>query len=192
MYWKTQIGVYLIALRACRHRALDSGARQPTNRQPTNQKTSKARNQQTNKATPQQTTRAEVNPQTNQKTTKNQQQIHQNCSKISLGGCLGRLLGPLGASWAHLGAKMAPRAKKVARRTPQDPPTWEPKSTQNRSGGFPKSDHFFDCFWDRVLVPFGPNLGPTWPPKPSQNRAKLAPRSIKKSIKLLTQIFFHF
>ena len=61
-------------------------------------------------------------------------------------------------------------------------PTWRPKSTQNRSGRLPKSDHFFDCLLGPVLVAFGPNLGPTWPPKPSQNRAKLAPRSIKKSI----------
>ena len=125
-----------------------------------------------------------MNPQTNQKPTKNQPKIHQNGSKISLGGCLGRLLGPLGASWAHLGAKMAPRAKNVARRTPQDPPTWERKSTQNQSGGHPKSDNFFDCFWDRVWVPFGRNLAPSWPPKPSQHRAKLAPRSIKNWIKM--------
>ena len=38
-----------------RHRAWDSGARHLTNRQPTNQKTSKAANQQTNKPTKQQT-----------------------------------------------------------------------------------------------------------------------------------------
>ena len=48
-------GAGLTALRATRPRALDSGARQPTNRQPTNQKTSKAANQQTNKPTKQQT-----------------------------------------------------------------------------------------------------------------------------------------
>ena len=48
----------LIALRATRPRALDSGARQPTNRQPTNQKTSKETSQQTKKPTNQQTNKA--------------------------------------------------------------------------------------------------------------------------------------
>ena len=52
----------------------------------------------------------------------------------------------------------------------------------NRSGGLPKSDHFFDCLWVRVLLPLGPNLVPTWPPKPSQNRSKLRGKLIKKSI----------
>ena len=98
----------------------------------------------------------------------------------------------LGASWGFLGCLGAI----LAPRWPQEPKkwksgdssyaswgaSWEPKSTQNRSGGLPKSDHFFDCLWGRVLLPLGPNLAPTWPPKPSQNRAKLAPRSIKKSI----------
>ena len=39
---------------------------------------------------------------------------------------------------------------------------------------------------------FGANLAPTWPPEPSQNRPKLVPKCIKKSIKILTEIFFHF
>ena len=56
---------YLIALRATRPRAMDSGARQPTNRQPTNQKTSKATSQQTNKPTTQQTNKATNQPGTN-------------------------------------------------------------------------------------------------------------------------------
>ena len=98
----------------------------------------------------------------------------------------------LGASWGflgRLGAVLAPR-------WPQEPKkwksgdssyaswgaSWEPKSTQNRSGGLPKSDHFFDCLWGRVLLPLGPNLAPTWPPKPSQNRSKLRGKLIKKSI----------
>ena len=80
---------YLIALRACRHRALDSGARQPTNRQLTNQKTSKATsqltkkptNQQTNKATNQHHNKQEEprwSPKPTQKQPKNQSKIYQN------------------------------------------------------------------------------------------------------------------
>ena len=130
-----------------------------------------------------------MNPQTNQKTTKkqpkNQPKINQNGSKISLAGCLGRLLGLLGSSWAHLGAKK-PQEPKTHQHyhlwPPPGEPSWDQKFIKNWSGGLPKSDHFFDCLWGRVLLPLGPNLAPTWPPKPSQNRAKLAPRSIKKSI----------
>ena len=94
-------------------------------------------------------------------------------------------MGPIGASWGVLGPSWrqdGPKSRK--RRSPAKlrNGSWEPKSTKSRSGGLPKSDHFFDWFWGRVLVAFGPNLAPTWPPKPSQNPAKLAPRSIKKSI----------
>ena len=112
---------YLIALRACRHRALDSRARQPTDRQPTNQKTSKARSQQTNKPTNQQ---------------------GQNPSKIAPEG-----------------------SQKV---------------------------NFFDWFWGRVLVAFGPNLAPTWFQKPSQNGAKLFQKSIKSCIKILMNFLIDF
>ena len=52
-------------------------------------------------------------PKPTKKQPKNQPKINQNGSKIGLGGCLGRLLGLLGASWGRLGAKMAPRTKKV-------------------------------------------------------------------------------
>ena len=163
--------------------------------EPTGQETNKPTNPQGNTPTPQQATRAEMNPQTNQKTTKNQPKINQNGSKIGLGGCFGRFLGLLG----RLGPILAPR-------WPQEPKkwkfvnssyaswgaSWEPKSIQNRSGGLPKSDHFFDCLWGRVLLPLGPNLAPTWPPKPSPNPAKLAPRSIKKWIKMPTHFLFDF
>merc|ERR1712083_799954 len=72
------------------------------NRQPTNQKTSKARGQQTNRPTDEQsnklstrqTPRSEIHP----KSTKNIQNINQNSSKMCLGGCLGRFLGLFGAS----------------------------------------------------------------------------------------------
>ena len=97
----------------------------------------------------------------------------------------------LGVSWGFLGA-LGPI---LAPRRPQEPkthqhyhlstpgePSWDQKFIKYWSGGLPKSDHFFDCLWGRVLLPLGPNLAPTWPPKPSQNGAKLAPRSIKKSI----------
>ena len=108
----------------------------------------------------------------------------------------------LDASWrflGRLGAVLAPRwpqkpksLKKPNLWTPQDPPTWEPKSTPNRSGSLPKSHHFFDCLWGRVLLPLAPNLAPTWPPKPSQNRSKLVPKSIKKEIKMLTNFLLEF
>ena len=71
-------------------------------------------------------------------------------------------------------------------------PKLGPKIIENRSRGLLKSDHIFDWLWGRVLLPFGANLVPTWPPEASQYRPKLAPKSIKKSIKILTQIFFDF
>ena len=96
---------------------------------------------------------------------------------------VGRLLGLLGASWGHLGAKRAP---------PSGPPSWEPQSSQNRSGALPKSSNFFDCFRGGVLVPLGANLGPTWRPKPSQNPPQLGQKLTKKSAKLLINVELDF
>ena len=153
-------------------------------------------NQQSSKPPPQQTTRAEMNPQTNQKTTKkstkNQPKWLQNQScRLSW--------APLEASWELLGPSWrqeAPRAENPSTLPlvdfPPGEPSWDPKFIKNWSGGLPKSDHFFHWLWGRVLLPFGANLAPTWPPEPDQNRPKLAPKSIKKSIKIQTQIFFHF
>ena len=179
-----------------RHRALDSGARQPTNREPTNQKTSKATSPQTSKPTnqhsskpPQQTAGAEMNPQTNQKTIKksckNPPKLLQNRSWRLSWAPLGASWGVLGPSWRQDG----PKSQKKRLLAKLGNGSWEPKSTKNRSGGLPKSDYFFDWFCGRVLVAFGPNLAPTWPPKPSQNRPKLVPKSIKNWIKMLTNFF---
>ena len=116
--------------------------------------------QQSNNPTPQQATRAEMNPQTNQKTTKKSTKNHpkwlQNQSwKLSW--------PPLGASWGLLrpsGRQDGPKNQKTSKKQrfgpPLDPPTWEPKSTQNRSGRLPKSDNFLIVFWVRFwwhLVP---------------------------------------
>ena len=102
----------------------------PENQQsnePTDQETKKPTNQQGNKPTPQQATRAEMNPQTNQKTTKkstkNQPKWLQNRSwRLSW--------APLGASWGVLG------------------PSWRqdgPKSPQEGPRGV--QDSFQDRFW---------------------------------------------
>ena len=164
--------------------------KQTTNK-PENQQSNEPTDQQTNKPTRQQTNTTTSNKSRNEPPNqpKNHQKINQKSTKMAPKSVLEAVLG---ASWGFLGCLGAI----LAPRWPQEPKkwksgdssyaswgaSWEPKSTQNRSGGLPKSDHFFDCLWGRVLLPLGPNLAPTWPPKPSQNRAKLAPRSIKKSI----------
>ena len=115
-------------------------------------------------------------------------------------GCLGRVLG---GSWGGLGTKAC---RKHPGLTPRGPgfagllrprwskldPSWDQKPLRILSGGLLKSDHIFDWLWGRVLLPFGANLGPTWPPKPSQNRPKLASKSIKICIKMLTTFFLDF
>ena len=155
-------------MRACRHRAWDSGARQLTNRQPTNQTTSEATNQQTNKPT----NRSKIN----QKSTKNPPKIDEKSTKIGLLEALGGLLE---GSWVDLGLKSQHMSKKSTKGPHsrhvldhQNPP----KSGKIGSKSDPKGDHFFDRLCGRVLVPFGTNFGPTWPPKPSQNRSKLVPK----------------
>ena len=59
------------------------------------------------------------------------------------------------------------------------------KIDKNRFQERSKRWSFFDWFWGRVLMAFGPNLAPTWRPKPSQNRPKLDQKSIKKNVKML-------
>ena len=116
-----------------------------------------------------------------------------------LGGVLGSLGRVLGGSWGGLGTKACRMHPACTQKDPQLEaklaqvgPKLGPKIIENRSGGLPKSDHIFDWLWGRVLLPFGANLGPTWPPKPSQNRPKLAPKSIKICIKMLTTFFLEF
>ena len=66
------------------------------------------------------------------------------------------------------------------------------KIDKNRSKSDPKGDHFFDWFWGRVLMAFGPNLAPTWRPKSSQNRPKLDQKSIKNWVKVLINFLLDF
>ena len=171
----------------------------PENQQsnePTDQETNKPTNQQGNKPTPQQATRAEMNPQTNQKTTK---KSTKNPPKLLQNRSWGLSWAPLGAAWELLGPSWRQEGHKSRKpieittgRPPPGEPSWDQKFIKNWSGGLPKSDHFFDWLWGRVLLPFGPNLVPTWPPKPSPNRPKLAPRSIKNWIKMPTNFLFDF
>ena len=94
------------------------------------------------------------------------------------GDVLGVILAPSWASWGvlgDLGPNIAPRRSQERKYTKNLNIFYtllaaklEPRSTQNRSGGLPKSRTFFDGFWGQMLVAFGPNFGPTWPPKPSQ------------------------
>ena len=51
-----------------------------------------------------------INPESIQNRFKISPKSIQKSTKICLGGCLGRFLGLLGASWGHLGSKMAPKA----------------------------------------------------------------------------------
>ena len=135
-----------------RHRAWDSGARQLTNRQPTNQKTIKAMNQQTKKPTKQQTkkhtkqqerlTRSWLKNRSKiaQKSTKNRTKMDQkstkNRPKCGSWGFLGRLVGLLEGSWAHLGSKSQQVTKKLARWTPLAPPSWTPNRPKNDYNSF--------------------------------------------------------
>ena len=89
------------------------------NRQPTNQKTSKATNQQPNRPTNQQSNKAtnyqhakQQKPKSMPNQPKNKQEINKNSTKwLQTRPCrLSWVL--LGASWGHLGPKNAPRAKK--------------------------------------------------------------------------------
>ena len=96
------------------------------------------------------------------------------------------LEGLLERSWAHLGPKMATRAKMLQNVKIGYAfwvPSWRPKSMKSRSKSVSKFDILFDHFLDRFLERFGANLVPTWLPKPSQNGAKLAPKAIQEAIK---------
>ena len=96
------------------------------------------------------------------------------------------LEGLLERSWAHLGPKMATRAKMLQNVKIGYAfwvPSWRPKSMKSRSKSVSKFDIFFEHFLDRFLERFGANLGPTWLSKPSQNAAKLASNAIQKAIK---------
>ena len=119
-----------------------------------------------------------------QKSTKNRTKMNKtsikNPAKLGSWGLLGRLVGLLEGSWAHLGSKSQQVTKKPVRWTPpsQVGPKINQKLIKIRAGGLPKSSRFFNWFWGRVLMPFGANMVPTWPPKASQNRRKLVPKSI--------------
>ena len=134
----------------------------------------------------------QTNPKTTKKSTNNLPKWLQNESGKLSGPPLGASWELLGPSWRQEGHKSRKPIEITTGRPPPGEPSWDQKFFKNWSGGLPKSDHFFDWLWGRVLLPFGATLVPTWPPKPSQKRPKLVPKSIKKSIKLLTQIFFHF
>ena len=129
-----------------RHRAWDSGARQLTNRQATNQKPAKQRtnrptSQQSNKLKTHQTTRAPDQKLTkksikhrtkiNQKSNKNEPNINQKATKIGLLGALGAscaaLGGVLGASWLQEPTSH----QKAGSLDPPGPPKLDPKSTKN-------------------------------------------------------------
>ena len=106
----------------------------------------------------------------------------QNGSKMSLGGCLGASWGVLEASWSHLGAKRAPRAKnapKTKDRFPVLGGKLGAKIHQNSPLRPSERRSIFWSFLNGLLERFGANLAPTWLPKPSQNGAKLVPKSIQ-------------
>ena len=131
--------------------SLGPDSRQTDNQQtrkPAKQRANRPRNQQTNKPTRQQTNTTTSNKSRNEPPNqpKNHQKINQKSTKMAPKSVLEAVLG---ASWGFLG-RLGPI---LAPRRPQEPkifgnsnsnfiswgPTWELKSTQNRSGGLPKS-----------------------------------------------------
>ena len=123
-----------------------------------------------------------------QKTIKDQYKIYQKSIKNGSWRLLGGLGTFLTPRWPQE-RKVTPKIQVLA---PSGGPCWGPESTQDRSGGLPKSSCFFDWFWGRVLAAFGPNLVPIWPPKPSNKRAKLAPKSMKRIDQDADQFFAWF
>ena len=178
MYIFSKLPIYRIAtgmLSSCpsgHHRPWAWGrpADNQQTRKPAKQRANRPRNQQTNKTTRQQTNTTTSKKSRNEPSTqpKNHQKINQKSTKMAPKSVLEAVLG---ASWGFLGRLgpiLAPRRLQqpkilgnVNSSFPCWVPTWEPKFTQNRSGGLPKSSTFFDWFWGRILVAFGPNLAPT-------------------------------
>ena len=54
----------------------------------------------------------------------------------------------------------------------QNPPKIDPAA-------FQKAVVFFDWFWNRALMAFGPNLVPTWKPKSFPNGSKLDQKQVR-------------
>ena len=99
-------------------------------------------------------------------------------------------MGPGG----HLGSKVAPGADltpKTDSLDPLGPPSWEPKSTKNRSKIDPKLSKFSDHFVDRFWSPLGADLVGFWAPKWSQNWSKIGFKSDQEAnVKMLKNHWF--
>ena len=129
-------------------------------------------------------------PKSTPKSTQNRPQIDPDRPEIELGWVPG-------ATWAPRWLREPTWPRKPANLTPWGPPSWEPKSTQNRQKIDPKFnkflDHFFDWFWS----PLGVDLVRFWGPKWSQNWSRIGLKSdhdIKTRVLVLThknQLFLH-
>ena len=74
---------------------------------------------------------------------------------------------------------------------PLGPPSWEPKSTKNRSKIDPKLSKFSDHFVDRFWSPLGADLVGFWAPKWSQNWSKIGLKSDQEAnVKMLKNHWF--
>ena len=130
--------------------------------EPTDQETNKPTNQQGNKPTPQQATKAEMNPQTNQKTTKkstkNQPKCFQNQSwRLSW--------VPLRPSWSVLGPSWrqdGPKSRKGRVPAKLRNGSWEPKSTKNPPKIHPEAYQKVIIFLIACGIGFCCHLVPTW------------------------------
>ena len=96
-----------------------------------------------------------------------------------------------GATWAPRWLREPTWPRKPANLTPWGPPSWEPKSTQNRQKIDPKFnkflDHFFDWFWS----PLGVDLVRFWGPKWSQNWSRIGLKSDHEAnVKMLKNHWF--
>ena len=109
------------------------------------------------------------------KQSKNQTKINQNGSKIGLAGCLGRLLGLLGDSWAHLGAKTATRAENPSTLPLVDPPLESQVGTKNSIKIDPEAYQKVIIFLIACGVGFCCHLVPTWLQLGRQNLPKIDP-----------------
>ena len=177
--------------------------------EPTDQETNKPTNQQGNKPTPQQARRAEMNPQTNQKTTKkstkNQPKWLQNRSWRLSWAPLGASWGVLGPSWRQDGPKSQKSGNLSIRVTPlggqvgsQNPSKIVPEAYQKVIIFLIACGVGFCCHLVPTWLQLGrqnpPQIQPSWLQDPSKNRSYgfLLARCPKypKTLNLLTVLHF--
>ena len=105
-----------------------------------------------------------------QKSTPNRPKINPNLWKFDLGGSWG-------VFWVPKWPREPTWPRKFESLNPLGPPSWEPKSSKNRSKIDPKLSKFSDHFVDRFWSPLGADLIGFWAPKWSPNWSRIGPKS---------------